>query len=571
MASPQWQSIKDFSPGIHATISPNHAPGTASPEGTFGCFSPSRGVLAPLPKMVDAIIPPTPAVYPASGILDTQYHIVGLHSVGPAVGSSGNTAGTDLNQTEVYLAIAYTVNNASNDNRYLGWYRYKRNLDTPAWATIKSEARAIGGNFSASSEPQAAEMVSLRTHSSDPSTVGAIVTAFCSVGTLFMFPDQDTPTTDSTEWLLADKVADADFASIPVGGTNICGHQGRLVYFYLTTNGAGANSIWATNEQFFWSKVNSIGELSTLLAAAGGKFNITAQFADPTGYEVIASLTADELLLIKSRGGAIVMRGDLDDPTIVTYPYVRSPGNSNNRGTPTPLGYAYPVDGSGVWVWTGGQVSEHLTPHLDPDFWRPALTDVAGAAVDFSNWNTQCAQAGDFVLFPNNWIWDTNSAAKETGWWRIDDPTVRTIHRWNTDWRGIKFYGTPSGFVTTSDDAIFEYDVTTPRDTFQWTSQPLANTLETEVRLDAMVVVADGVGTVTVRAFTGEDPVGQTVDFPIDGTGQAPVFSRQLISVLGTELSFEVASTATDSADPAPTIHELRYSLQPSNRITTQT
>jgi len=126
----------------------------------------------------------------------------------------------------------------------------------------------------------------------------------------------------------------------------------------------------------------------------------------------------------------------------------------------------------------------------------------------------------------------------------------------------------PSGFQTTSDPALFEYDLHTPRHTYQWTSQPLAATLETEVRLDAMVVVADGVGTVTVRAFTGEDPVGQTVEFPISGTGQAPVFSRQLISVLGTELSFEVTSTATDSSDPAPTIHELRYSLSPSNRIT---
>ena len=56
--------------------------------------------------------------------------------------------------------------------------------------------------------------------------------------------------------------------------------------------------------------------------------------------------------------------------------------------------------------------------------------------------------------------------------------------------------------------------------------------------------------------------------FPIDGTEAQPQFIRQRVPTRGTQLTFTVNSDATDPDDPAPTIHEIRYSItQPANQI----
>lgn len=595
MTDLQWKTINDFTPGIISNISPNHPDGAANPEGTFRCFSPQGGSLAPMPRLSRIIGAPIPgsgetvvgtSLPLSSTIISEEQRIIGVYAGGPVFWDSKNLAGFAQDNTEIFVAFeTWTDAPGINKTQTIKFYRYRRNWENPEWELIKDTAYTIEP-FNPFKVPPWCDIAQTRSNHTDRAKGGPIITAFVAYGHAFHFPD-DTNTAVNSTVDLPGTNGDALLGGT-LGDINLCAHQGRLILFPLRVEDVGDQARLVTNENFFWTEVNNARTAELTNGPGGtssGYFNVLIGWENSSGYHVIQSLSYDELLMIKARGGALRVRGSMENATVETFPFVRSTGYSNNRGTNTPKGFTYPVDGSGVWMWTGGQVSEFLTAHLEDDFWR-VPTIAAGATqskgttqeVGFLHYPSQCAQWGDWVLYPNNWVWDTandpTNGIPKTGWWRIGDPNDSddadgfNIVKWTADWRQTRAYGTPTGIFDADNPCIYEFDREIPPcASWRWLSHPMSDTQEREVDLQEGIVVASGNGKVRVRAFTSTNPTGQEREFTVDGTPSRPTVMKLPYNVTGPQLAFDIRSFSDNPEEEAPTLHEWRYGLMPDTQI----
>lgn len=559
MADVEWNSIKDFSPGIYHNVSPNHAPGCAQEDKTFRCHSGKDGMLLPLPKMTNTIT--SDPLLTVGALTSEEYRITGLMVNDPVYDPGDPYAGIYQNNSEIWVGFEWWDD---DDTGHINMrvQRYKHNLLTsPVWEVIGT--RIYDQAFDPAVRPRKTEFVTMRSNSLDPSMAGPVVVAWVMSGWAQMFPDDTTPSVASTRYIPGDNVDGiiehpaAEF----LGVDGLVSHQGRAVIFPLTVLPLGAaDQVYTTNEGFYWTDINNLTVRDDTYST-GEFLKAVASYDNPTGYQVYESNTADELLLIKARGGAIVISGNLNDFQVTTKQNVRGTGLSMNRGTNSPLGFVYPTDGGGVWLWEGGDISTSLTDHLDADFWRPPAVSPANGIQSENEWgyqNSQCSDWNQFVMFPNNWLWDTD----HKGWWKIADQTDFVIHRWAQDWRGLICYGAPSGFTTDTDPVLYEFNKVVLADSYSWQSHPLTETMERAVEVRELILVASGAGTVRVTARTAEDQTGQTLSFTIDETF-SPNMIAGSVSVRGSHLTFEIQSTGTGEDAVAPTVHELKYGTIP--------
>lgn len=546
MASPEWQIINDFSPGCHTVTTTTLPKGAASDEGTFRCMSIEGGALVPAPRMSQTI-PMDMSVLHATPdeLLDGEYRIVGLNCRGPLfmVGEQAPNGGEGgLYHNEIMVGLEYWVEKPGDDfdYRHFQILRYRDNA-AGEWEEIWHHVTEEGPWQSITRAVARFEVT--RSNSTDPGIAGTVVVCFSIGQRLRMYPDDTDPGGTGTVALPGDGVLG--------GEPSIAAHQARMVLFPLMVTESGFESLWATNEQLSWTSVNNLTELDPALA--DNYFQVVPNNTTPAGFSCMQSLTADELLLIKQSGGAIMLRGDLNGYTAVNYPYVRSTNESLNRGIVSPVGFVYPVNDSGIWLWTGGQTSEHITKHLAANFWQP--TPGLG-------WS-QMGSWGTWVTLPNNWLWDTDSG----NWWVLEDPTVVTSLRWAEAYNAVRAFATPRGFADGNDPVVYVWYRNEPCSSYQWTSQPMSESADHEIRIGEVVVVGSGRGTIRVRAFTGENPVGVFKDFEVSTDAQRPKPLRQKMPVSGSEVTFEVISTSAVDGEPAPTLHELRYSVVPVNKV----
>lgn len=554
-----WAAITDFRPGVHKNLSPSYPPGTAQESGTYRCYALPSGALAPLPiTQTDTFTIPEP-VDPDT-LACEEFRIIGLHTSGPNYWPTNRVYGTDQNNTEIFAAVEYWVGN----DQTLAVYRYRRHYSTsPTWDLIWSET--VTGTYDPTVRPAGFHFGTGRSHNANPDQSGPTVICWAGAGYAQMFPDDTTPDTDSTHYLPGDKEDPNnidDFASPDI----LCMHQGRVVLFPLQVLAFGNDSLYTHNESMYFTSFNDFRTMDPYIVqqfGAQGFWNITVGPESPVGYGCVASLSANELFLLKRKGGAYVCMGDVlgigpSSPTTRQLPFVKSPGFALNNGTLTPQGYAYPVDNGTVWLWAGGDFATNAAPQLAYNFWRPEPVDMSGDVVAWGYQWTQCDAANNFTLFPNNWMWDTDTNA----WWKLTDPDALTIYRWAVDWRYKKAYGAPRGFRgdDSSDPTVIEFDTATPASSFSWQSQPLATSISQSVNVLNMGVVASGAGTVTLTVRTHDDPVGRTRTFQFN-TETHPQFQVESCGVRGTHLTFTVESVAGVDNTPAPVIHEIRYEL----------
>jgi hypothetical protein len=540
-----WNTINDFTPGIVSVVSANLPPGTAAP-GTVGCIADrfSRA-LVPLPRISEEVslgdYVSLLNVAPGSVINTDKYRIAGLKVRGPIFASDA-TAGIQPSRSEVFVALEYWAANGSpnSDQRHFQILRHRLNTFERDWrddvwaydyADVEWTERAVANT----------EFYEVRSNNSAPSEAGPAVMAWAMGSRLIFWPDDTAPTGSSTVAVAGDAAVGAE--------PNMAPHQGRLVVFANLNTSSGPDTLWGTNENLYWTEANDIRTRDALLS---DYYNVLPTLDRPSGFQVMESLTADELLLIKNQGGAVVLRGDLNDYTAITYPYVKSPGGTGVRGTVTPLGFVYPVNGDGAWLWTGGQVSEPISEQLEDDFWQTS---------DFGQW----ASWGDWLLTGNNWLCDT--MAETPTWWQLDDPDTVTITRWSAAYEGQVVVGTPTDFADSDDTVLYLYDKEFPRDSFIWVSQPLRGSLDREVTLREVIVAASRPGTITLTVTSAEDTTGDTVTLDISGTVAQPIYRRANVNVTGTNLQVTITSTAGNPDDPAPTVHEIRYAITPTANL----
>lgn len=541
----EWLSIKDFSPGIYDSADPNNPLGSATRRNTYRCVVTENGSLTPGPRRTqDAYTDDDPGVAPAS-----PYFVGGLFVADPIF--DGTTpVGEDQNNSEIFVGYEWFE---PNDDRRRMIRRYKRHAAVPSWETIKDSTVNVPGLYDANYRPARCCFQSSRSNSTTPTDAGLPVIIICYDGILDGFPDDTAPGTTGT-------------VALPQPGPAfpqpniVVTHQNRVVIFPLTLNPFGTGEVYATNEGIYWTATNDY----TTNAAADFS-NVIFGAENPTGYQTGASLSANEMLLIKSKGGALMLRGDLDNVTSVNLPYVQSAGFSMNWGVATKIGYAYCVDNLGMFVWNGGDTSEDISLQLAKNFWRPGdqVTD------NYFRTPTTCTKYGQYIVTPNNWLYDMDKG----GWWRIDNANERQYYHMDSDWSGRWLYGSRHLWNDGETGEVFyEFDNSLGEVDWSWQSHPIPSTMERVVEAREMILVLKGEGIVTAT-ITGRDGDSDTAEFRV--SSDFPVSIRQPIKVVGNNLQVRLVAEATDAfgtpgPDGAPTVHEVRLGIQERQRTERQ-
>jgi|GEM_PF-6538210 len=566
-----WNRIADFRSGIHTAVAPSRPSGYAQETNTYQCYASTAGSLIGTPRLVSTI---TRDLDDGAGtLLSEQYRITGLMANGPVYASSGNTTGTNEVHTELIFATEWWMTD-SGSILHLDVARYTRNKTSPAWEDIWSRTYTAG-TYSAETRPRVCWFVSQRSNPGAPLVSGNQVVGFVYSANARMFPDAASPTSTGTDKLPADAVSDPIALVAP---TAVVAHQGRFVIFPLYTTGDGTNQVYISSECAYWTPVNNGSIIDTNLTTY---FNVLGGYENASGYGVFQSLTADELFLVKIRGGGLFVSGDLNSPTVRTLPYVRSTGLSFCNGTTTSLGHVYPVDGSGVWLWAGGDTSEHVTAHLRPDFWRPSTltpTYAVPASQAAATWgwsNTSAATWNELILWPANWMWDTD----ELGWWKILGPDQPDMSWWATDERGRYAWGAPMGWTTTSNPVAYEFSRDSSATYYSWQGHPLTATIDRETVVNELIVCGQGNGTVRITITCAEDRNNPSItEFTFnEGAGETQKLRRRA-DIAGTSLVYRIESFGSDhddslgSYDPtatvgAPTVHWVDYASTAGNQI----
>jgi hypothetical protein len=552
MAEGTWAEITDFKPGIHQNVSPNHPPGVAQDEGTYSCYANSSGSLIPLPANTATV---THDLLTGGAIESEEFRITGLFVNDPVFYEPESYTGIYQNNSEVWVGFEWSdaTDLHQQVERYLRDYAIN-----PDWELVHT--RAYTNTYDSRVRPRKTEFIAIRSNTADPNVAGPVVVCWVCSGVAQSFPDDTAPTVSGTRYMPGDNVDDASAALLGVDG--IVAHQGRAVIFPLSVLGMGTNQVYVTNEAFYWTPVNDVSQVDTSIAV-GGYFNGVAAYDNPTGYQVYESQTANELLLIKARGGGMIISGNLNDYQVRNLPNVRGTGHSMNRGTRSPRGFVYPTDNGGVWLWEGGDLSVNISPQMDPNFWRtpavsPALGDDPEREQSENEWGyqqTQCCEWNQFVMFPNNWLWDTD----HNGWWKIANGDEFIIHRWAADWANLICYGTPSGFVTADDPVLYEFNKVVPASEMGWHSHPLEGTIDRRVIMREFILTAEGDGEVVITITNADgDSQSETV---VIHPNETPQIRSVMFGQSGSHLTIKMVSTATTPGDPAPTIHGLKYQL----------
>ncbi len=540
----QWTVIDDFRPGIFQRVTPNTPPGAAVEEGTYKCKSNSNGDLVPGPLLdLNAQITRDANLDAGAPGLNL-YHIVGIQAVSPVLGDD-TIKGRDQCNTQLFVAYDWID---EPDDRHRRLDRYLRD-SSQTWENIYDVADTFA--YSDDYTPARATFGLTRSNSADPTQSGASVLVVCQAEELRAFPDDTAPTVTGTV-SLPQPVSPAPFPEMLIV------HQGRVVLFPLSLQGFGDDEIWAHNEMMYWLTVNDVTTLDSEIT--GGYYNIVFGYENPSGYDNGASLSANELFLLKRYGGAIMLQGDLNQPRAVNLPNVMSPGFANSTGVQTPLGYCYVVDNGTLYTWRGGDTSEDLAPMMEPDFWRP-ITDVTlPASPDSPNerWrgNTQLALFRDLLLVPNNWYMDLTNAPDPAsgggGWWRLCDPAsaigeyLPRYSHYTCDWTGRWAWAAPYALEHGAANKVVmdEYDRSRSATSYSWKSVPLSESAERQLNVREVVVVLSGQGSVIITGYGRYEDDGvtrrQDVTDEIWVDSDYPMAVRRSLAVKGNLIQIQV-------------------------------
>jgi len=335
----------------------------------------------------------------------------------------------------------------------------------------------------------------------------------------------------------------------------LVGHQGRIVGVSRVASPFGVPS-GVTQYRVIGESVH-YSPVQDFYATLGFGCYELALFGEekPDRTGAMASITADEIIFIKDRGGAVIVRGDLDNPTVVQQPYVESTHGARSIPASTPIGLVYGTR-SGVFVWEGGDTSKHLSPQIEGWFWNhdPDLVYLAQRG-RFGWWNP-------WVAVPNNYLFDTRSQA----WWRIDSPddTGVSIMAYDVSNETNRLYAFPHKLSADNDVIWWTATPEVLVDTYSWKSLPLyqsrRRTLTVqELRLDVTPgSVTPATVTVTLTGFAadGREVASVDTEFLTAPNTNTQTLIRDVspnFQALNCQVRIQVNSGHVDA--PAPKIH----------------
>ena len=579
--SEQSVVISDFSPGIYgdyhggitstssASIPRN---GAATIENTYECCADSTGALVPLPARTPdpwgTQVPfGDPAQESATYLLDAEVQAPFTSSVGTIPGAVGGPSVFTLwhANNPVVFAGAFDPGNYRMGR---WWRRWESSTTVQDFAWNNVGSTPIGPGI----QP------GILTFARDESATTNILTDMHVVTTLSGGVDSGAYGPFEATWTSADSMVTGafygqmvtafpdlanpvtnDFDNITNAGNFVyaTGHQGRVVWIdrlYSSFNGG----FWSADQLAYTSVANQL--TSGITRGVYGEEN-----THQTG--LIASLTADELLIIKDHGGGYLVKGDLDNPTVQRLPFLESTYGVTIKPALTPLGLVYATR-NGVFLWAGGDTSKKLSEQIDGFFFRHEDTTISGEV--YAGNRGRMDYWHPWVCLPNNYLYDTRNGA----WWRLAAPFRNNSTPYNiycTVPSLGQLYAFPYKITEPDQNQVWDvYDPAVLAGSYSWQSQPLIETRENYRAFQEVTIVASNgtnpnIATVTVT-LTGVNhdgsevspatPVSVTFSIPATGSDR-PVLLRKDILRNFNAMYVQVRIVASGNGGPAPKIHQL--------------
>lgn len=575
----EYHWIDNFSAGIinrvqyvggslENTATPSQ-PGAAQVNGTYGCVGLPDGGLAPGPRVV--AMDEHDAYTPTGGTISIEaYFGCGIFAVGPVFPFDTPLSVFSPESYEMVVSSDLVVSDGpdagfgaflrtTDKTRYLRSWLPELNFtggvtsfhgdDVNAFlipGTSFAEARTILEADSDITEPGRAVVVSGTTFffSGQEGDTGF------GQGFISSFPD---PNIDDGDTELRDILSGFNV----FGAAYVLNHQGRVLVAQAHKNYFGNDTYETALVSLVYTDPNDI--YSTKHTLYIGEMGVD-------GIHSMYSVNASELLLIRARGGAISIRGDLDNPTVVRYPGVQGTEGARTVGTNSPIGYIYGAR-SGIFAWRGGDESIHLSPKMSGAFWMSQDPDDL---MDRRILHGSFAFSNPFVFCPNNYMYDTRTG----GWWRyapiggFDNEAV-TPALPNSGF-GYHSLGPHSGDVYAQCWTNYDYNndfrmlarIIKDEQTSQYSykSQPLTWSLRRIVGVREIVLYAQGTGTVRVTLTSAIEPEGpQEYLFTIN----APTHPKRILTdgfyFQGSDVVFTIEADSGDPDTPAPTVWAIGF------------
>lgn len=544
----EWINIRDFRPGIADNPGANYPPGQAQRQFTWRCIANRAGALVPLPQGIPM------NMIGIIGEADTAA-IDGLYlppiTVAPQVETMTLSPPHEL---VVGSEILF------GGQRFQRLHRFRRySLSSLNYSTLVSRAdpdtsapvSTLGGFH-----PVGMSFGTTRSNRANPNIPG--VPVFVAnwwlgpgVGYLIEFPDDQNPGSGTPYLIFSNNTWIA----------SVTAHQARVVVDKIAANSHGpGGAVAIMSENVSWSATSDVtpGNFSTP--------DIVFVVENPSGLAFMHSMSANELFAVKSASGGVYVSGDLNYATIVNLPLVTG-CDIGITPVSSDVGVIYASRSSGVWAWSHGDTSTLLSPQMDPLFWT--LVDNIGTGIDdFGGISYQFARSDDWVLCPNNFLYDTQLKS----WWRLEQPTapisgsdVATSPQFRYMAANFRyFYGAhswfsqavppPAGVLNTP---VWYYDRSNPSNNFSWCSQPLWETVDSLVDIREITLRVEGAGVVYVELRGESNPNNPTIIVFDQFITGVPVLIRKPVRIQDSNISVRIVSfTNVAGWSIAPTVHE---------------
>jgi hypothetical protein len=539
--------FKNFAPGIADNPSVNYPPETATRANTWRCIANRTGALVPLPRRQAPFSLPHDA---ASST--TQIAVVGLFL--PPIGllpSSGGAAFTPNTFPEHELFVGTErLEGGTRTHKLFRYRRYEAPLGT-GFDTIKNIATA---DTSTVFRPSGMGFCTIRSNRADSTQPGCpVVIALWGTGQTNMYLTEFPDDQNQASLTPYDIFANNQFI------LGLAAHQGRVVTQLATVYNHGPGTVTFMGENLFWSRVNDV-----TTAQWGRLFNSvlnpTPQVfvpENPSGFAFLTAMSANELFAVKGGHGGMYVTGDLDDPTVVSLPMVTGAELVHTPAVNS-IGVTYGNRNSGMWTWTHGDNSQLISPNMNPTFWVVTPTTDLD---DFGGICYQLASSDDWILTPNNFLFDTVGK----GWWRLEDPGVAQFRFMASNWHFI--YAAESYYTNVKDSPIHAFKRESPSRTFTWQSHPIWQSVADIVNVNTIELIAEGQGTVTLTltALGGDT---NSIEVTLADCGYPERF-REAFAIRGQYLQLRIDSAGPNDLVPAPTVYSVTlypFTEQPIGR-----
>lgn len=560
----QYTQLKDFTRGIYSASMRSlsstafvPAPlGAAQQTNTYRCIGIPTGGLAPLPGNTAIYGVPAGNQDSASVYYPSMLAVMGPLGTPPTPGVIAGTGNPD----ELIFGLNYVSSFFAGVKQNTNVYSLAMNQTLNTGLQFPPTNQIYGASVGTANIINGQSHAITRVHPTDYTLPGNPTLYFDDnnagglgvSSSLLAYPNPNTPTLYT------------NFNYTPFTG-QVFGHQGRVVTLlsqYFTHPGTNLKN----NEQMnFNDPPNSFTDPTT------GKNQVFVP-ESPFGYGAWGSISIGELFMVKHHGGAVYVTGDIANPTITRLPAVPSTGGLLSLSASTPIGFMYPTQSSGVYLWNGGNTSQKISQQLDDSFYvYPQAILNTGVIVQLEQWQ-------EWVLCTNNWLYDTVTRS----WWRLDDPTQSFTSTSPINYGVPKLvyrYFARSFFdnimycvvdnyqnVTSGSYAIWQYDRGVPASSYSWQSHPIPVTTELMVDVREIVVLAQGNGQVSITLTDAEgNPQSDGPNVFIINSPNQPQRLRQRTQIHGYNIMVRVQSQSQPGAQPvapnnplpAPVVYEV--------------